>query len=900
MSKKVFDYNSKNIEYGTARIDPFYYDQPGLEFIDDLKTPIFTKKPDSFGKREIREGEICARGIYIDEGVFKENELLISAYEDFKRFAEVYEISGTSYPVRLKKASTGIFESYKITAMQSECTVEAADTEGIRRAIIYIEDEIRRREGAFLPEGEIKKAPWIKKRITRGFFSPTNRAPKFGDELSDDIDYYPDEYLNRLAHDGTNGVWIYTSFRALLQSKLYSEYDPFREKRLKKLRGVVEKCARYGIKVYVFAIEPMHLIGEVAIRNSDMTGGINEMVGQRAICLSTERGERYLSESVEALFRLVPGLGGYIDITAGERVSNCASYPDVFKTCPRCSKKPIGEMLGKTANIIKDAIRRSGSDAEFISWTYGHKDWKDADILEYVKKCDTGIAIMQNFEENSYAEQLGHVREGKDYWLSHVGPGKLFDLTAKEAKRLGKTVYAKMQICCSHEVATVPYLPTPGLIFEKYKKAYEYGTTGVMQCWYFGNYPSVMSKAAGELAFCDNFTDKEAFLKSLAAITHGERASCRILSAWKKFEEGYSEYPLNIMFSYYGPMHDGVVWQLQLIPKDNYLPRSWQLLDEPNGDRIHEALWQGHTLDEAITLAERMSDRWCDGLKELTERDEDYTVSAALGLLFESGKNVLKFYQLRRELGLKIGNPQEKLSKMRALTISEIEITKKMIGLCELDKRLGYHSEAEGFKFFPKKLEYRISKLSELFETEFAQVEERIKKGLAPLEFYEGKSNGEYFDGAYFINRSGRVSFGKRSHTFTVEQSEDFLTVTVNAKGTEKCVIGFEFEPLVPSPTLILSPNGEIGFVSEVYSHHSLFGDKISAELKKYTLAAQKTDEGVRYTLRTNKKLAGIRGDTPIRMRLSVGEDFLKESKIGLRMLAKWDEYPDMYVWIIP
>ena len=31
-----------------------------------------------------------------------------------------------------------------------------------------------------------------------------------------------------------------------------------------------------------------------------------------------------------------------------------------------------------------------------------------------------------------------------------------------------------------------------------------------------------------------------------------------------------------------------------------------------------------------------------------------------------------------------------------------------MIPLCENDNRLGYHSEAEGFKFFPEKLNDRM------------------------------------------------------------------------------------------------------------------------------------------------------------------------------------------------
>ena len=104
-------------------------------------------------------------------------------------------------------------------------------------------------------------------------------------------------------------------------------------------------------------------------------------------------------------------------------------------------------------------------------------------------------------EEMGYAEQLGKTRQGVDYWLSYAGPSQLFEATGDEAVKKGKHMFMKTQTCCSHEVATVPYVPVPGILFKKYKNAFKYNVEGVMQCWYFGNYPSMMSRAAGELAF---------------------------------------------------------------------------------------------------------------------------------------------------------------------------------------------------------------------------------------------------------------------------------------------------------------------------------------------------------------------------------------------------------------
>ena len=239
-----------------------------------------------------------------------------------------------------------------------------------------------------------------------------------------------------------------------------------------------------------------------------------------------------------------------------------------------------------------------------------------------------------------------------------------------------------------------------------------------MQCWYFSNYPSLMSKAAGELSFMEADVDKESFLKMLAATYYGTSAAKEAVKAWSHFEEGYIHYPINIMFSYYGPMHDGVVWELSLLPKNKPLSRSWLLLDPPDGDRIGECLQSGHTLEEAILLTDKIRKEWTEGMKYLPAvgPKEQKTLARALEILFASGNNIVRFYSLREQLGLTAYEKKEGgqadaslkakrlalLEEMEALVQEEISNSEEMIGLCQQDNRLGYHSEAEGFKFFPE------------------------------------------------------------------------------------------------------------------------------------------------------------------------------------------------------
>lgn len=210
-----------------------------------MKKPVHTEKPLWFVRTKPEEGEVFANGVYVLNEFEDKEGVLERAFEDFDLFLTIYGIKGDRFPIYIKAGQTSCFEEYKIVVTENECTIISADTEGVRRALIYIEDEFNRMEGAILPIGEIRRKPRIKKRITRGFFSPTNRPPLNIDELSNDVDYYPEEYLNRIAHDGTNGLWIYTRLSDLVKTSILPEYGAGSEKRIEKLRKIIKRCKKY-------------------------------------------------------------------------------------------------------------------------------------------------------------------------------------------------------------------------------------------------------------------------------------------------------------------------------------------------------------------------------------------------------------------------------------------------------------------------------------------------------------------------------------------------------------------------------------------------------------------------------------------------------------------------------
>ena len=669
-------------------------------------------------------------------------KLLETAYSDFDRFLAEAGLAGGSVPVFVKPCSGMESEEYCLTVEKDSVTLEASDTEGIRRALYYLRDLIA---GApYLKIGRTIRKPWLKNRISRCFFGPIKRPPFNIDELMNDIDYYPEEYLSRLAHEGVNGLWLTITFREICDSSIRKAI-PEAEKRLAKLRRTVERCRRYGIRTWVFCIEPIYW--SVAHGNP-LPPGCEELLGPgwtleqagfdiNSFCVNSETARKYLYECTNSLFRSVPHLGGLITISLGERVTSCLSRAGVFGngTVPcshPCGKTP-SEILADVLGSMKRGMTDANPEAELISWLYiPYAEQPNHWIAQLPEKLPSDIVLAFNFESGVTRKQLDSVRAGGDYWLSEVGPSDRFVMMSQAAR--GHCQFAaKLQVACSHECATVPYIPAPELVYRKYRKMKELGIRHVIQCWYFGNYPGLMNEAAGKLAYEDFSAGEDAFLEALAKPEWGSKDAPRVVRAWKYFAEGYSQYPLDIQFQYFGPMHDGPVWPLHLKQAMLPLPQSWMPEPFPAGDAFGDAV-KHFQLSELAELTGRLSDGWHKGFVEMqslprASHELDFTLAEALDIQFRSGHNILRFYTVRNALLDSPADAPVLLAGLKKIVREEIANSLWLAELCREDSRLGYHSEAEVYKYFPEKLQWRAAWLEHLLETDFPEAEKILNVG---------------------------------------------------------------------------------------------------------------------------------------------------------------------------
>ena len=160
-------------------------------FLEDIKKPL---------EYHFRPGGGCDAGVcsecmkngaeirieYPQTGDFPETALM--SLRRVLKAKGIPEKQG-GFPLRFEQDSALGQEEYEVVSGPDGVTVSAADSDGLRRAVYFLEDRICEAEGASVTPGSWRKKPFIRHRVSRCFFGPTNRAPFFIDELTNDVDY---------------------------------------------------------------------------------------------------------------------------------------------------------------------------------------------------------------------------------------------------------------------------------------------------------------------------------------------------------------------------------------------------------------------------------------------------------------------------------------------------------------------------------------------------------------------------------------------------------------------------------------------------------------------------------------------------------------------------------------
>ncbi len=710
---------------------PDFHPHPRIaEIFRDLAAPLHAtliRDP----SRSSKEGEAdLSRGcsLEIDRTVAGD---LAAAADDFRRFLSVsmgLRPETSAYRLRLRRGPAegcpaNAPEAFHMRIGASDGTVVARDADGLRRALVHLEDEMAICRGPFLPLGPVSRWAEVEDRITHSPVAPYRWLS--GWELEQDGDYYPDEYLNKLVHCGMNGIWVAGLLSRLVATKSLPELGP-PEHRLERLRKLTDRARRYGIRVFLFCVEPRSMPRDhpVFAAHPEIRGA-----GGQCLCTSTPLVREYIREVMRELFAAAPGLAGVINIYKGERTTTCWTNEKLAESCPRCRTRPQVEVLTEDLNCFQEGIRQSSRTAKFLAWGYSGN--RATDFRPFLARLNPEVAWLGNFEHDGEKQVHGRRVEVHEYSLSAVGPSASFAAVARSMAEAGRTAYAKLQVGNSYELSSVPYIPVPATVYDKVVAMRELKVRGSMMSWIIGGYPSMQLKVAGEACFSP-MRSRDETLERAAAIRWGSGAAPRVAAAWKRFSEAFQLYLCTINAFYFGPITRCPAYHLHLEKElQTARPYNWGLTRErvrqPFEDQV--ARWTPpFTAKELMDSFREMAGLWNEGLSQLEaamagqpnlpELKREYAVAAAARIQFLSMANVIEFYTLRDRLRDAAAADQAPLvARLREVVADDIELARQMQPHTELDCTIGFESEIYDYSYSPALLEEKIRHDSRTLET---------------------------------------------------------------------------------------------------------------------------------------------------------------------------------------
>ncbi len=556
------------------------------------------------------------------------------------------------------------------------------------------------KEYAAAESGESTVHEAVRRKSAFDFRMIASYFADYGDPLADDeISSFPDGLLQKLEKEGVNAVWMHVVLNTLVKDPKYPEFGIGSERRIANLRKLVARADRYGIKVYLYLNEPRCVTEPFFAEDgrSGMRGVSNKAKNTVALCTSSPETIRWLRDSVKSLFSQVRGLGGALTITMSENLTNCASNGRK-EECPRCRGRSVADIVLEVNRTIAEGIAEGDPSAELIVWNWGWPAGIEQEVFRGLPK--NNCRVMHVSENGMPVTVGGTTVELNDYSIAIVGPGERAKAYWAEAEKCGLPVVAKVQACCSWELASFPYLPVMDLVAEHARNLEREGVRSVMLSWSCGSAPAPNLRVYGGETLDD-----------IACDLYGAKAAPVARRAWTAFSKGFRRYPFDLVAAYKGPQHWG--------PANPLYPRAtgyeatmvgmpYDALDFGRWDNK----WNGRfPADAWLKRFEEVANGFAEGCRLFAEvpplvndpakrkaAERELAMFRAEEMHFRSVVDQSRFILAR--------NAGDKKS-MRKFALKEVETAKAYLPLARADSRIGYECSNHYF-FVPRDVVEKI------------------------------------------------------------------------------------------------------------------------------------------------------------------------------------------------
>ncbi len=505
----------------------------------------------------------------------------------------------------------------------------------------------------------------------------------YSNVLDQDISIsYPDSMLKKYQAAGVNAIWLPIVLYQLVPFPFDESYSVNYEKRRERLNQLIERADKYNIKIIAYLNEPRCMPLAFFDKHPELLGKVSHSRLYGALCTSNPCILEYLRNAVSELCRAVPGIYGFLTITASENLTHCKST-NVGTVCPRCADIPGSKLVADVICAIRDGIRAVDPKIKLIAWTWAwNLCMSDEEILECIRMLPKDI-IIQSVSEGGKEFTVGGV-SGKirDYSMSIPGPSDFAKAQWKAALESGREVCAKVQVNCTWECSTVPTLPVYDLLREHMTALRKTGVKHLMLSWTLGGAPSFNLKVASECLSNPDEARYDALLKS----EYGEYAET-VKAAAKGFSEAFREFPNSLRTLYYGPQNSGPANLLYAEPSGVNATMTCYAFDDIE-------TWRDiYPLDVYVNQLKALSEKWGEALKLIDNMPDCEFKQMAYGgyALFRSSYLQTKFI-IERDSGNK-----ELLSQ---IVCEDEELALMMYGLMSKNPSFGY--EAANHYYFNK------------------------------------------------------------------------------------------------------------------------------------------------------------------------------------------------------
>jgi hypothetical protein len=323
---------------------------------------------------------------------------------------------------------------------------------------------------------------------------------------------WPDKYLAHLAHDGYDAIYasVYANPNGVPGPP---HYDLIREQDPERLRQLVQRAKRYGIRVYAPILH-------------NNTGD--------------DENKDQLREHVRDIVTKFPEIHGYILLTEG-------FYFKKFFGAGGHGSQDLNEWAAEWTDAVKivaEECHKIDPTIEVLPWEY-NIDFRPSRIeikrhvVNLLPRDTIPLLTWENGKSFKLGEFSGYLR---DYSISQVGPAEVAAAQIAAAKSRGMKVYCKSDCFATWQFGTTPYLPCPQQWQRRYDALADHKVDGTLETWSNGYKPNFIA----ELRYWSCWTDSpstEELQESMARRLFGKGAEAAVIEAWQHFSEAIQMVP---------------------------------------------------------------------------------------------------------------------------------------------------------------------------------------------------------------------------------------------------------------------------------------------------------------------------------------------------------------------